>query len=263
MRRIALGLEYDGANLNGFQRQASTKHTVQEHLEHALSVIAQENITLVCAGRTDAGVHATEQVVHFDTLAERPDKAWVQGVNTHLPDNIRVHWAQPCSETFHARFSAQSRTYRYILRSANTRSATLGKLVTHIPYALNKELMKQASEMLIGEHDFSAFRSSQCQANNPVRQMEYINWFEQGELTVMEIKANAFLHHMVRNIVGTLLEVGRGAKNTEWVAEVLASKDRRSAGATAPPWGLYLVGVDYPSSFNLPLTKKGPIFLGV
>lgn len=261
MSRIALGLEYAGATHQGFQRQASTENTIQQYLELALSNIAQEPITLVCAGRTDAGVHATGQVVHFDTLADRPEKAWVLGANTKLPDTIRIHWAKKVGETFHARFSAGSRCYRYILRSAATRSATLGKGVTHVAYTLDDKAMQRASSYLLGEHDFSAFRAAQCQAANPVRNVEHIHWFRQGELLVLEICANAFLHHMVRNIVGTLLEVGRGARSAEWVQEVLDGRDRRAAGPTASPWGLYLVDVAYADKFALPKTPKGPVFL--
>jgi tRNA pseudouridine38-40 synthase len=261
MKRVALGLEYNGSELKGFQRQRSASNTVQAYLEEAISAIAQETLTLVCAGRTDAGVHATGQVVHFDTLADRPEKAWVLGVNTKLPDCIRVHWARSVQAQFHARFSAGSRCYRYILRSGATRSATLGKMITHIPYELDMKAMEAASQQLLGENDYSAFRSSQCQARNPHRNIEYIRWYRHGELVVMEIRANAFLHHMVRNIVGTLLEVGRGARDVDWVSEVLESKDRREAGATALPWGLYLVDVEYPEKFGLPAQAKGPIFL--
>jgi len=247
MHRISLNVEYDGALLNGFQRQSSTSNTVQEYLEKALSEIAQESITLVCAGRTDAGVHATGQIVHFDTVADRPSKAWVLGVNTKLPDTIRVHWSKEVPECFHARFSAGSRTYRYLMRCGMTRSATLGKKVTHVAYELNQHAMQRASKLLIGEHDFSAFRSSQCQAKNPVRTIQSIEWSQHGELIVMQIRANAFLHHMVRNIVGSLLEIGRGVKDEAWLKTVLDAKDRRFAGATAAPWGLYLVAVEYPS----------------
>ncbi len=261
MQRIGLGVEYDGSELNGFQRQTLTNNTVQTYLERALSDIAQEPITLVCAGRTDAGVHATGQIVHFDTLAIRPEKAWVRGVNTKLPDSIRVHWSKEVGAHFHARFSAGSRTYRYIIASATTRSATLGKFVTQTPYSLDEKAMMDASQYLVGQHDFNAFRSSRCQAFNPVRTVEYIRWFHQGELLVMEIRANAFLHHMVRNIVGTLLKVGKGTFEPKWVKQVLEEKDRRKAGATAPPLGLYLVDVEYPSKFELPVTRKGPVFL--
>lgn len=260
MQRIAIGLEYAGSQLNGFQKQASTPNTVQEHLESALSLIADEVVTTVCAGRTDAGVHATGQVVHFDTLAKRPEKAWVLGVNANLPDEIRVTWAKNVSCRFHARFSAQARSYRYLFRCNRVRSAVLGKQVTHCAQVLNFKRMSEASTYLLGEHDFSSFRSSQCQANNPVRHIYSIQWCQQGELVGMEIKANAFLHHMVRNIVGTLMEVGLDKQPTHWVQDVLKAKNRSEAGPTAAPWGLYLTKVDYPSEFCLPLVDPGPAF---
>ncbi|WP_096084531.1 tRNA pseudouridine(38-40) synthase TruA [Agaribacterium haliotis] len=263
MRRIAIGLEYAGADFNGFQRQKSTANTVQEALESALTAIACEPITSVCAGRTDAGVHATGQVLHFDTLAERPDKAWQLGVNTKLPDSIRVQWARQVEPEFHARFSAGSRTYRYVGRCSRARSAVLGRQVSHFSYELNLEAMQRASSYLLGEHDFSAFRAAQCQAHSPVRKLEFIRWYRQGQLWVMEVQANAFLHHMVRNIVGSLVEVGRGAQDPEWIKTVLESRDRCLAGATAPPWGLYLVDVAYPQSFGLPQFPVGPSFLAL
>jgi tRNA pseudouridine38-40 synthase len=261
MHRIALGVEYSGATFQGFQKQASTENTVQAHLERALSDIAQEPITLVCAGRTDAGVHATGQVVHFDTLAERPDKAWVLGANTKMPDEIRIHWAKPVASSFHARFSAASRTYRYLFFNGKVRPATLGKAVSVFSQPLDFDRMAQASTVLLGEHDFSSFRSSQCQARNPVRCIESIRWFQHAQLWVMEIKANAFLHHMVRNIVGSLVEVGKGQKDIAWMERVLAARDRCEAGPTAAPWGLYLVDVGYPNNFELPRHAPGPFFL--
>ena len=265
MCRIALGIEYAGADYYGFQKQPTTDNTVQADLEKAFSRIACEDISLVCAGRTDSGVHATAQVIHFDTLSQRPMKAWVQGVNTHLPGNVRVLWAKPVGFDFHARFSARQRTYRYILRCGPVRSAVLAKQVTHTPYDLDFGLIEQASNLLIGEHDFSSFRTVHCQAKNPVRTITRLKWFKQGDLLVMEIQANAFLQHMVRNIVGSLIEVGRGKYPPEWIAEVLTAKDRAVAGPTALPWGLYLVGVDYAEQYQLPAqlepTRFGPAFL--
>jgi tRNA pseudouridine38-40 synthase len=261
MRRIALCIEYCGASYNGFQKQASNPNTIQEKLERALSDIAQEDITLVCAGRTDAGVHASAQIVHFDTVAERPDKAWLLGTNTKLPDDIRVRWALQADAHFHARFSAQQRTYRYIFYTGASRSAILANRVTHLHYGLDVDSMVETSRLLVGEHDFSAFRSSQCQAHSPVRNISEISWFKQGELQVMQISANAFLHHMVRNIMGSLFEVGRGAESRAWLADVLASGDRSLAGPTAAPWGLYLCDVRYPGHFKLPELSLGPVFL--
>jgi len=262
MQRIALGIEYSGTGLSGFQRQASASNTVQAKLESALTKIAAEPVSLVCAGRTDAGVHATGQVVHFDTLATRPDKAWVLGTNTHLPDGIRVCWAKNTGSAFHARFSAVSRTYRYVIHTAAVRSAILHKQVTWIADELDSQLMNRAAQYLVGEHDFSAFRAAQCQAHSPVRSIEYIRVVQAGPFIVLEVKANAFLHHMVRNMVGSLLSVGRGHKEAAWIAELLLNKDRTLAAATASPYGLYLVDVGYPAEFNLPSLPTGPLFLG-
>ncbi len=261
LQRVALCIEYAGAGFNGFQRQASTPNTVQQYLEAALSFVADEAITLVCAGRTDAGVHATGQIVHFDTASVRPEKAWVMGSNTRLPDAIRVRWARAVDPQFHARFSALSRTYRYVFHCSDVRSATLGTQVTHSALPLDFDAMEQAASCLIGEHDFSAFRSAQCQAHSPVRRIEAMRWVRQGELVVLEIRANAFLHHMVRNIVGTLMDVGRGRQAVSWVRDILEGGDRTRAGATAPPWGLYLVQVAYPESIALPELPAGPCFL--
>lgn len=261
MQRIALGVEYNGAAYNGFQKQASTPNTVQAYLEAALSKVANEPVTLVCAGRTDAGVHASEQVVHFDTLAKRVSKAWVQGVNTQLPPEIRVHWSAEVDSSFHARFSAIARTYRYVIYVDDVKPACLAQFITWTTHQLSAESMQAASACLLGEQNFNAFRSSQCQANNPNRCIETLQFTRQGPFLVMEIKANAFLHHMVRNIVGSLMEVGRGAKPVEWVAEVLAGQDRKKAAATAPPWGLYFVRAHYPGEFELPQKALGPLFL--
>lgn len=259
--RWALVIEYDGSIFQGFQRQASAKSTVQAELEAALSAVANESITLVCAGRTDAGVHATQQVVHFDTRAVRVDKAWVEGVNTHLPMTIRVVAARPVVERFHARFSAQARTYRYITYCSRVRPAILGRAVTWLKSPLCVGSMRQASRCLLGEHDFSAFRSSQCQAHNPVRTVQHLELFASESWVIMEIRANAFLHHMVRNIMGSLFEVGRGAKAVEWLADVLNTRDRTRAAATAPAAGLYFVGVEYPDEFGLATGPSGPLFV--
>jgi len=262
MRRVAMGIEYSGVHFKGFQKQASAANTIQAVLEQAISQVANEAITLVCAGRTDAGVHATGQVIHFDTLAQRPLKAWEQGVNTHLPDDIRVVWAKPVSPQFHARFSAQARSYRYILHPAGVRSAILQRHVTWISSSLDLDAMRAASHCLLGEHDFSAFRAAQCQAHSPVREVRTLNLLKTGPFVELQISANAFLHHMVRNIVGSLIEVGKGRRSARWLSELLAGRDRTKAAATAPPHGLYLVDVAYPSHFGLPEQRQpGPIFL--
>ncbi len=261
MRRIALGVEYDGRSFAGFQVQKFAVDTVQGSLEKVLSSIANEPITLVCAGRTDAGVHATGQVVHFDTLAERPERAWRMGVNTQLPDSISVRWAMEVSPGFHARFSAQSRTYRYLIDNQRSRPGILNGKVTWDRRRLNIEAMQTAARYLVGKHDFSSFRASQCQARSPIREIEHLHIVSRGSLIVIEVKATAFLHHMVRNIVGVIAAVGAEEKPVEWVEEVLAARDRRCAGVTAPPHGLYLVAVDYPSAFTLPTQAPGPFFL--
>lgn len=259
--RWALTIEYDGSSFQGFQRQASAKYTVQAELERALSKVANEPLTLVCAGRTDAGVHATQQVVHFDTSAVRIEKAWVEGVNTQLPAAIRVTSAHSVAGEFHARFSALARTYRYISYSARVRPAILASAVTWLRASPSVSAMQEAGRFLLGEHDFSAFRSSQCQARNPIRTVERLEITAYDNWLVMEIKANAFLHHMVRNIMGSLFAVGRGTKPPQWMAEILSLKDRRMAAATAPAAGLYFVGVEYPDNFALPSGARGPEFI--
>lgn len=261
MARIALSVEYNGQDYNGFQKQSSTKNTVQYHLERALTRVADEPIGLVCAGRTDAGVHATEQIVHFDTLAKRPTKAWIQGVNAHLPDDIRVHWATELGPSFHARFSAISRTYRYVLYCADVKSASLGRQVTWTSYALDVKKMQSAAAFLQGEHDFTSYRATYCQARNPVRTISRIELNIRGPFIVMEVSANAFLHHMVRNIMGVLIEVGRGRKEPGWAKELLGLRDRTRGAPTASPDGLYLVRAGYPDTFELPCEPLGPIFL--
>lgn len=261
VRRTALVLEYDGAEYQGFQRQASARKTVQGELERALGRIAAQPVTVVCAGRTDAGVHATHQVVHFDSSVERGERAWVEGTNTHLPDSIRVHHAQEVPGEFHARFSAQARIYHYLIQISRVRPAFLSSNVTWSRFDLDASAMQEAARHLVGEHDFTSFRASQCQAHSPVRRVEYIEILGQSSHIVMKIKANAFLHHMVRNIMGSLVEVGRGFRSTAWPAELLQIRDRNKAAATAPPNGLYFVGVEYPQQFNLPSIGGGPVII--
>lgn len=260
MQRVALGIEYKGSDFHGFQVQPNGVKTVQQALEKALSIVADEAVTLVCAGRTDAGVHATNQVVHFDTLAQRPYKAWLRGVRPHLPDTIGVRWALNVPPFFHARFSAQSRTYRYLISDASTSPAILHDQVTWSSHPLDINAMKAGATFLVGEHNFTSFRATQCQAKSPVRHIEYLHLARRGDLIVLEIRANAFLHHMVRNIVGVLMQVGAGFKNPEWVGDVLAARDRTAGSATAKPFGLYLVAVDYPQDFGLPSCLPGPLF---
>ncbi|RZU97984.1 tRNA pseudouridine(38-40) synthase TruA [Spiribacter vilamensis] len=259
MTRLAIGVEYDGAAYSGWQRQHHAD-SVQGHLDKALGAIARHPIDTVAAGRTDAGVHACEQVVHFDTDANRPDRAWVKGVNTHLPDNIGVRWIAYPGDDFDARRSATSRVYRYLLIDSPERPVLLRDRVGWTFRALETVPMQQAAESLTGEHDFSSFRASACQAHHPIRRVDALTVMRYRGVIMVDIRANAFLHHMVRNIVGTLMAVGTGERPVEWVSDVLAARDRRRAGITAPAPGLYLVGVRYPLRFGLPGPPAGPVF---
>ena len=256
--RIALGIEYNGHGYHGWQAQQQLP-TVQQHLEDALSKIADEPIEVFCAGRTDAGVHATGQVVHFDTEGSRPLRAWTLGVNTYLPASISVRWAQVVDQEFHARFSALTRRYRYFIHNYHVRSALLGTRTTFHHLPLNAELMQTAAQFLLGEFDFTSFRSSQCESKTANRNVQKIEVTRKNELIIIEIQANAFLHHMVRNIAGVLIQVGGGHRPPEWVQEVLQAKDRRQAAETAPASGLYLVKVEYPESYPFP--EPGSIML--
>lgn len=253
MMRIALGIEYDGSHYSGWQVQSHTSNTVQGKLESALSFVADHPIKLVCAGRTDTGVHATQQVVHFETASIRPNKAWVMGGITKLPRDISIRWAKEVPEEFHARFSARSRSYRYLIYNSPIRHALLSTQVTWNHRPLEVDLMKIAAEYLVGEHDFSSYRAVACQAKSAVRHVHHIKLQKVGEIIVMDIKANAFLQHMVRNVVGVLMSIGSGERPAVWAQEVLLKRDRTKGGITAPPYGLYLVGVEYPSEFSIPM----------
>ena len=228
---------------------------MQGWLEKALSNVADHQVQLVCAGRTDTGVHATHQVVHFDTTAERPPKAWVFGTNTHLPSTIGVTWAGDVPADFSARFSAVARRYFYIIYNSPVRSPLLFTELTRDRRPLDVDRMDAAGKLLLGEHDFSSFRSSECQSRTPVRTVLRLDVFRRGDLVVIDVTANAFLHHMVRNIAGVLMDVGAGVAEPDWAGEVLAARDRREASVTAPPNGLYLVDVDYPGAYGIP---RGP-----
>ncbi len=251
-KRIALGIEYNGSLFNGYQLQSAGTRTVQGGLEKALSKVANEPIRLTCAGRTDTGVHATGQVVHFDTAVQRELKAWVLGGNTNLPRDISIHWIRQVSDDFSARFSAISRSYRYILFNRKVRSAVFQHNVSWSFELLDAVAMNAAAQILIGEHDFSAFRSSQCQAKHAVREIQGISVKREADYVILDIKANAFLHHMVRNIMGTLIVVGRGDQPIEWMQQVLLGEDRKKAGMTAQAAGLYLINVEYPAEHGLP-----------
>lgn len=262
MKRIALGVEYDGSSFYGFQRQTTSTNTVQGHLERALTKVAVEEIRLVCAGRTDSGVHAHEQVIHFDTVSTRPTKAWVQGVNAHLPSTVRIHWAKNTGCQFHARFAARSRTYRYVLYSNPVAPALLSSQVTWTPHTIDIDRLRSAAKAFEGEHDFTAFRASNCQAKTAVRTIEYFDVYESSSFIVIEVKANAFLQHMVRNMVGSLIEIARARQPVHWIKSLLESKDRGLAAATAPSAGLYFIKADYAQEHDLPSRGFGPIFLG-
>jgi len=258
--RIALGIEYFGERYFGWQRQQEVP-SVQASLEQALSQVASEPVQVTCAGRTDAGVHATQQVVHFDTSVESPERACTLGVNANLPKDIAVKWVAHVSNDFNARFSATARRYRYVIYNAITKPAILHGGVTHIYHPLDETLMHEAAQHLIGEHDFSSFRAAQCQSHSPNRNVHFVNVSRYGDYIVVDIQANAFVHHMVRNIVGSLLVIGMKEAATGWMADLLLARDRKLAAATAKPNGLYLVHVSYPDTFQLPNGKLGPLFL--
>jgi len=257
MPRLAIGVEYDGSAYSGWQIQPALK-SVQQEVERALSRVADAPISVTCAGRTDAGVHARCQVAHFDTHAQRSLRGWVLGANTYLPADINLTWARPVPAHFHARYSAEARTYRYYVFNRNVRSALLRGRAAWIYRPLHHERMAAAAPLLIGEHDFSAFRSAECQARSPVRRLTRLTVAREGDFVLIEATANAFLHHMMRNIAGLLIAIGKGDAEPAWAAEVLASRDRTRAAATAPPEGLYLWRVAYPAAFDLPDGPPGP-----
>ena len=262
-QRVALRIEYDGAAFHGWQAQPHLDcTTVQETLEWALAGIAGGRpLRVHCAGRTDTGVHGYGQIVHFDDPVGRAPKAWVMGTNSALPDSVRVHWAHPVPDSFHARHSAYARRYRYIIANTAVRPAHLVNRVSWYRRPLDADTMHRAAQVLVGEQDFSAFRASQCQSSTPWRSLTEIAVWRRGDFVIIDIEANAFLHHMVRNIAGSLLMVGAGLKPAPWIAELLAGKDRTVAADTASGSGLYLVAVRYPGEFDLPQTPEGPSWL--
>ena len=252
MPRVALGLEYDGSRFLGWQTQPGG-NTVQDALESALAPIAGAPVSITAAGRTDRGVHARIQVAHFDSDAQRPESAWVRGVNAALPAAMAVLWSREVPGDFHARYSALSRTYRYQLLNRSVRAALSAPYVGWFHLPLDAAKMREAAALLVGEHDFSAFRSSECQAKTPVRTVYSLQIEQAGERIDFVIRANAFLHHMVRNVVGTLVYVGKGKHPPHWVEEVLASRERSRAAPTFGPEGLYLEKIEYEPKWGLPL----------
>jgi tRNA pseudouridine38-40 synthase len=250
--RIALGIEYDGTDFLGWQR-LSHGASVQASLERALSFVAAEPIEVTCAGRTDAGVHGRCQVAHFDTQVQRDMRSWVLGTCSNLPTGVAVLWAQPVPEAFHARFSARSRRYRYTILNRTIRPALDARYVTWERHPLDAQLMHAAAQALIGEHDFSAFRAVSCQAAHARREVKALQVRRDGAQVIVEIEANAFLHHMVRNIVGSLLPVGRGEQPVDWVEALLAGRNREVAGPTAAASGLTFIGPRYERHWNLPV----------
>lgn len=260
--RVALSLEYNGSAYHGWQRQKKPAvPTIQSSLEAALSSVAGSDIGVFCAGRTDARVHATQQIVHFENTVQRSAKAWVMGTNANLPDDIRVHWAMGMSGDFHARFSATARRYRYIIVNTPVRSGIFSGQLSWFRSPLDYRIMHSEAQCLLGEQDFSAFRAAACQSNSAFRNVHAIHVAQHGNLIVIDIEANAFLLHMVRNIAGVLMDVGAGRQAPGWTKAVLEGKDRNHGCVTAAPQGLYLVDVQYPAHFAMKKSPIGPYFL--
>lgn len=250
--RRALIVQYDGSRFFGWQKQEDGRPTVQAALDTALSQLAQETVHTTAAGRTDTGVHASAQVVHFDSCAHRPDSAWVRGVNARLPEGISVQSVHTVAPHFHARFDASGRHYRYLLQAGPVRSPLLLRRMGWTHYQLNPEPMRQSLQMIVGQHDFSSFRAAQCQAKSPIKTLYRADITQSGELFAIDLHGNAFLHHMVRNLVGALVYIGSGRLSPADFAALLAAKSRLTAPPTFMADGLYFTGVDYPAHFNLP-----------
>lgn len=261
MPRYAASVQYDGSKFHGWQSLKSGLPTIQEGVEKALSKVANHPVSVVCAGRTDAGVHGCNQIIHFDTDAVRSERGWAYGANANLPDEISINWVKPVSDEFHARFSAGWRRYRYVIYNNPIRPAHLHKGVTWNFRPLYEGRMQEAAEYLKGEHDFTSYRAVQCQAKNPVRTITRLDITRHGPILVIDIQANAFLHHMVRNIAGVLMAIGCGKHEPEWAKEVLEARDRAQGGVTAVPHGLYFIDVGYPEMFELPQSQANPFFV--
>lgn len=256
--KYALGVEYSGTAYCGWQRQPHCE-SVQEHVEAALGFVADHPVELVCAGRTDSGVHAIEQVAHFNVNVERDERAWVLGANCRLPRDIRLKWVRPVMDDFHARYSARSRAYRYIILNSDVPSAIFHSLTSWEFRALDHALMHDCAQIILGEHDFSSFRAVGCQAKSSSRNVHEISVTRRGELIYLDIRANAFLYHMVRNIAGSLIAVGKGERDINWFSEVLMARDRNLADVTAPAAGLYFLQAFYDEQFKLPTIAKKPV----
>ncbi len=250
--RIVASVEYHGTDFDGWQKQDQGR-TIQQCVELAFSKVADHSVSVQCAGRTDSGVHAVEQIIHFDTESFRENHSWVFGVNSILPDDINLNWVKQVDSEFHARFSALSRYYRYIILNRVTRSALLKDFTAWEVHSLNEEDMSEAANYLIGKHDFTSFRATSCQSKTPIRHVRNLTVQRRGDFIFIDIQANAFLHHMVRNIAGVLIQIGSKKYPVEWAEDVLNARDRAKGGITAPASGLYLMKVQYPDKFNLPL----------
>ncbi|PVY78242.1 tRNA pseudouridine(38-40) synthase [Tamilnaduibacter salinus] len=259
--RVALIVEYDGAAYHGWQMQQPGVPSVEAEVRAAASRVANEPVIPVCAGRTDAGVHACAQVVHFDTQARRSQRSWVMGINTNLPSSVSVRWAGPVSQDFHARHSATARRYRYVIYSHPVRPALLRHQVAWTFRPMDAAAMNDAAQVLVGEHDFSTFRAAGCQSRTPFRNIHAIAVRRSGPFVELDVTANAFVHHMVRNLAGSLMAVGSGHRQPDWIHEILEARDRRQGGMTAPAQGLHMVEVTYPPGFGLPDLPVGPAFL--
>ena len=259
--RIAIGVDFNGQHYRGWQTQQPGVKSVQETLERAIAAVANHPVIVHGAGRTDAGVHGAGMVAHFDTESVRSDRNWMLGINRHLPEDIALRWVAPVSDEFHARFKAVARRYRYVIYNHPFRSSQLAGQVTWHYHPLDLGRMQVAARYLVGRHDFTSFRAVACQAPRPERDVHFIELRQKGTLIVIDIQADGFLHHMVRNIAGVLMAIGQGKAEPEWAQEVLLARDRTLGGVTAPPDGLYFVDVLYPEQFVLPKEPLGPLFL--
>ncbi|NQZ54365.1 MAG: tRNA pseudouridine(38-40) synthase TruA [Piscirickettsiaceae bacterium] len=256
--RVALGVEYDGTEFAGWQVQPEQR-TVQGCLEIALSSVANHPVKTVAAGRTDSGVHALQQVAHFDSDSKRSERSWILGLNSNLPDDMNITWARPVDDDFSARFSALNRSYRYLIFNRIGRSSIRANRMWWLFSPLDEQRMQEAADLLVGHHDFSAFRAKLCQAHSPIKTVEKIQVTRQGDCIAIDVKAQSFLHHMVRNIVGVLVPIGQGIKPVSWAKTVLESRDRGQGGITSAPEGLYFVNVEYPEQYKLPTVSAFPV----